>query len=414
MPSSPPRRRPSGLSEAEQKLYDLVVRRFMAVFFPSAEYQVTTRISQVAQPPLQDRGQGAGQARLAGHLRQGSGQRSGRRQGRRQGPAPGAGASPAKWSTPAGRPGQGPARPSRPRATPKPRCWAPWKARASRSTTTNCARAMQEKGLGTPATRAAIIEGLLTEKYMLREGREIIPTAKAFQLMTLLRGLEVQELCRAELTGEWEYKLAQMEKGQLSREAFMQEIAAMTERMVQEGQGIRPRHHPRRLRHAAIALPQLRRRGEGKLPPLRLRGPGRARRGLRLLASASRPPAAPLKRPRPSSCCATRRSARWRASAPRRAGRSPSEIVIKYDDEAHNYKLEFDFGDDKNGEESGELVEFEDGHRWAPAPSAARKCTSTAATTCAARPCPPPHSPRPVAPSRAARSSCSSPWSASR
>jgi DNA topoisomerase-3 len=91
---------------------------------------------------------------------------------------------------------------------------------------------MQEKGLGTPATRAAIIEGLLTEKYMLREGRELIPTAKAFQLMTLLRGLEVEELCRAELTGEWEYKLAQMEKGQLSREAFMREIAAMTERMV--------------------------------------------------------------------------------------------------------------------------------------------------------------------------------------
>jgi DNA topoisomerase-3 len=49
--------------------------------------------------------------------------------------------------------------------------------------------AMQEKGLGTPATRAAIIEGLINEKYMLREGRELIPTAKAFQLMTLLRGL---------------------------------------------------------------------------------------------------------------------------------------------------------------------------------------------------------------------------------
>jgi DNA topoisomerase-3 len=48
--------------------------------------------------------------------------------------------------------------------------------------------AMQEKGLGTPATRSSIIEGLIAEKYMLREGRELIPTAKAFQLMTLLRG----------------------------------------------------------------------------------------------------------------------------------------------------------------------------------------------------------------------------------
>ena len=52
--------------------------------------------------------------------------------------------------------------------------------------------AMAGKGLGTPATRAAIIEGLLLEKYMLREGRELIPTAKAFQLMTLLRGLGVK------------------------------------------------------------------------------------------------------------------------------------------------------------------------------------------------------------------------------
>ena len=51
--------------------------------------------------------------------------------------------------------------------------------------------AMQEKGLGTPATRASIIEGLISEAYMLREGRELIPTAKAFQLMTLLRGLDV-------------------------------------------------------------------------------------------------------------------------------------------------------------------------------------------------------------------------------
>ena len=94
--------------------------------------------------------------------------------------------------------------------------------------------AMQEKGLGTPATRAAIIEGLLNEKYMLREGRELIPTAKAFQLMTLLRGLGVEELSKAELTGEWEYKLAQMEHGKLSRDAFMREIAEMTKHIVKK------------------------------------------------------------------------------------------------------------------------------------------------------------------------------------
>ena len=92
--------------------------------------------------------------------------------------------------------------------------------------------AMAGKGLGTPATRAAIIEGLLNEKYLLREGREIMPTAKAFQLMTLLRGLGVNELTAPELTGEWEYKLSQMERGRISREEFMREIEAMTEIIV--------------------------------------------------------------------------------------------------------------------------------------------------------------------------------------
>ena len=51
--------------------------------------------------------------------------------------------------------------------------------------------AMREKGLGTPATRAQIIEGLIAESYIHREGKELVPTAKAFSLMTLLHGLGV-------------------------------------------------------------------------------------------------------------------------------------------------------------------------------------------------------------------------------
>ena len=55
--------------------------------------------------------------------------------------------------------------------------------------------AMSEKGLGTPATRAQIIEGLIWERYVLRNGRDLQPTAKAFSLITLLRGLDIPQLC---------------------------------------------------------------------------------------------------------------------------------------------------------------------------------------------------------------------------
>ena len=83
--------------------------------------------------------------------------------------------------------------------------------------------AMTSKGLGTPATRASIIENLIREKYVLRQQRELQPTAKAFSLITLLRGLDIPELCSPELTGNWEYKLKLMEQGQLDRASFMSE-----------------------------------------------------------------------------------------------------------------------------------------------------------------------------------------------
>src|SRR5690349_3498812 len=86
--------------------------------------------------------------------------------------------------------------------------------------------AMREKGLGTPATRAAIIEGLIFEKYVHRELRELIPAAKATSLMIALHGLGIPELYSPELTAEWEQKLSLMQRGALSRETFMAEIVA--------------------------------------------------------------------------------------------------------------------------------------------------------------------------------------------
>ncbi|NDA67811.1 MAG: type IA DNA topoisomerase, partial [Verrucomicrobia bacterium] len=89
-----------------------------------------------------------------------------------------------------------------------------------------------ERGLGTPATRAAIIEGLIYEQYVHRNQRELVPSAKAFTLIALLNGLSIPELTKPELTGDWEFKLRQMQRGQLARDQFMAEIRALTERIV--------------------------------------------------------------------------------------------------------------------------------------------------------------------------------------
>ncbi|UOF93580.1 MAG: DNA topoisomerase III [Bordetella sp.] len=92
--------------------------------------------------------------------------------------------------------------------------------------------AMKECGLGTPATRSSIIEGLINENYLRRDGRDLVPTAKTRQLMNLLSGLNIKELTSPELTGEWEFKLKKIELGILNRVNFMQEIAEMAKIIV--------------------------------------------------------------------------------------------------------------------------------------------------------------------------------------
>ncbi|AGF48731.1 DNA topoisomerase III [Candidatus Kinetoplastidibacterium galati] len=94
--------------------------------------------------------------------------------------------------------------------------------------------AISERGLGTPATRASIIEGLISEQYLRRDGKELIPTAKANQLMTLLSGLDIKELTSPELTGEWEQKLKEIEQNRLESSIFMNEIIGMTEVIVKK------------------------------------------------------------------------------------------------------------------------------------------------------------------------------------
>ena len=192
---------PSALSEAEQKLYDLVVRRFMAVFFPSAEYQVTTRISVALEHHFKTEGKVLVRPGwLAIYGKEAADEVADAKDGDKgQSLVPVQPGEKVRADTvdAKGLKTRPPARYSE--AT----LLGAMEGAGKTVEDDELREAMQEKGLGTPATRASIIEGLIAQEYMLREGRELIPTAKAFQLMTLLRGLGVEELSQAELTGVW-------------------------------------------------------------------------------------------------------------------------------------------------------------------------------------------------------------------
>ncbi len=212
--------RAGALSDAEQRIYDLVVRRFLAVFFPAAEYLNTTRITLVEGESFRTEGRVlVNPGWLAVHGREGKDDTlvpidSGER----------VHTEAIELLALATKP---------PARYTEATLLSAMEGAGKLIDDDELREAMQAKGLGTPATRAAIIEGLIAENYLVREGRELIPTTKAFQLLTLLRGLQVNELTAPELTGEWEYKLSQIERGQLERDEFMREIAEMTRQIVE-------------------------------------------------------------------------------------------------------------------------------------------------------------------------------------
>ncbi len=218
---------PKSLNELEAKLYDLVTKRFLAIFYPAAEFLVTTRVTRVEGEPFKSEGKVMVN--------------------------PG-------WMAVYGKDVESDDTPT----------LAPVDANESVKTTNieikatqtkppprfseatllgamenagklvedeELREAMEDKGLGTPATRAQIIEGLIYEKYVLRQGRELQPTPKAFSIITLLRGLQIPELSSPELTGNWEFKLRSMARGKMPRTEFMKEIADMTRSIVEKAKG---------------------------------------------------------------------------------------------------------------------------------------------------------------------------------
>ena len=212
---------PGHLSEPEAKLYDLVVRRFLAVFFPPAEYLQTTRITSVAEE----------QFRTDGRVMQSPGWLA----------VYGKSLQDEAVNLPAIAPGEkvktleakATANQTRPPARFNEATLLSAMEGAGKLLEDDELReAMGAKGLGTPATRAAVIEGLIYEKYVERLGRELKPTWKAFRLFFALRHFGVDEITSPELTGDWEFKLKQMEQARLPREKFMKHIEQVTRDLV--------------------------------------------------------------------------------------------------------------------------------------------------------------------------------------
>jgi DNA topoisomerase-3 len=212
---------PKHLTEPEQKLYDMVVRRFLAVFFPSAEYLQTTRITKIGEHHFKTEGrvlQSAGWLAIYGRA-----------------------IGDEEKTLPAIQPKEQVAvlevAEQANETKPPPRYTEATLLSAMEGAgklveDDELREAMEAKGLGTPATRAAIIEGLIREEYIHREGRELVPTPKAFSLIFALGMLHIVELASPELTGEWEHKLRLIEQGKLTREQFMKEISELVRKVV--------------------------------------------------------------------------------------------------------------------------------------------------------------------------------------
>ncbi len=347
---------PKNLTEPEQKLYDLVTRRFLAVFFPPAEFLVTTRFTEVSGHQFKTEGKvmtNPGWLAVYGKDTTGDD-----KDGANLVPVQKGEKVLADKVTPNGLVTKPPARYTE--AT----LLSAMEGAGKLVDSDELRDAMAGKGLGTPATRAAIIEGLLTEKYLVREGRELIPTAKASQLMTLLRGLGVNELTAPELTGEWEFKLSQMEKGKISRDEFMREIAQMTQIIVKRAK-----------EYDNETIP-------GDYATLKTPCPncaGVVKENYRRFActkcdfSMSKTPGS-----RQFEINEVEELLEKRTIGPLQGFRSkmgrPFAAILRIvrDEDIQNFKLEFDFGQDQDDREEGEGVDFTGQTALGPCP----KCAS--------------------------------------
>ncbi len=216
---------PKNLDEYEAKLFRLVSQRFIAVFFPAAQFEITTRITRVEGEPFKTEGK---VIKDPGWLAV-----YGKEAAKEEGPAQVVAVQPGEIATTE-------------KVEVKENITKP-PARLNEATLLSAMEgagklvddeelreAMSARGLGTPATRASVIEGLVFQEYIARDGRDLIATPKGISLITGLRGIGIDTLTRPEMTGNWEFKLKQMEAGELPRDEFMRQIRDLTVEIVEK------------------------------------------------------------------------------------------------------------------------------------------------------------------------------------
>jgi len=212
------------LDDFELKVYDMVARRFVAAFYPAAQFEVTTRITRVEGEAFKTEGKiitDPGWLAVYGKQAASSDEQN-------------------VCAVSSGEAARTEGLEIKENETkPPPRfnegtLLSAMEGAGKLVDDEELREAMSQRGLGTPATRAQIIEGLILDGYLLRQARDLIVTSKGLSLIILLRGLGVQALTSPEMTGEWEHKLKRMERGEMPRPQFMDEIRNFTNEIVEK------------------------------------------------------------------------------------------------------------------------------------------------------------------------------------
>jgi DNA topoisomerase-3 len=231
------------MGDDDKRVYDMVVRRFLAVFHPEAVFE-NTRVETTVYPQGEPRADGEGQGgcvfRTRGKLLLVPGWRG------VYGQVPSEAKTAAEEDEGAdqqlpklerGERVQTLEVASERKETKPPRRYSDASLLAAMETAGKLVdddelrEAMKDSGIGTPATRAAIIERLIQVGYIEREGRSLVCTEKG---LSVVRLLGEHALTSPEMTGQWEHRLEQIEHGADSRQKFMADIAGFAEETVKE------------------------------------------------------------------------------------------------------------------------------------------------------------------------------------